>query len=99
MPKFQVTSSEMTRTSKDLATNNSEFKTRVGELVKLQGELAAMWKGDANTAFNKAFTEDKSKWDAFATLVDQYIEALQNIIQRYERVEEENRQIAASRRS
>lgn len=97
MAQFQVTTSELTRTVNDLTASNSEFRSRVTELVSLQENLAGMWQGDANTAFNAAFTQDKSQWDAFATLIDEYVNVLGQIIQQYENAEQENTNTARTR--
>lgn len=97
MSKFEVTTSEMKRVISDLTADNSEFKSRVSELQELQQELTAEWQGDANTAFNTAFNNDKSQWDTFASLIEQYIQALQSIMETYERAEATNRETAATR--
>ena len=80
MAKFEVTTSELKRAVSDLTSDNAEFKNRVSELQELQMELSSEWQGDANTAFTTAFNNDKSQWDTFASLVDQYIQALQAIL-------------------
>ena len=55
MSKYTVTASEMQNAINELNSANSEFKNRVSELEAAQQELAGMWQGDANTAFNTAF--------------------------------------------
>ena len=97
MSKFEVTTSEMKRVISDLTADNSEFKSRVSELQELQQELTAEWQGDANTSFNTAFNNDKSQWDTFASLIEQYIQALQSIMETYEQAEATNRETAATR--
>ena len=97
MSTFEVTTSEMKRVISDLTADNSEFKSRVSELQELQQELTAEWQGDANTAFNTAFNNDKSQWDTFASLIEQYIQALQSIMETYEQAEATNRETAATR--
>lgn len=97
MSKYQVNTQEMNNTIGVLAENNNEFRSRVQELVSLQQELASMWQGDANVAFNNAFTTDQGKWESFATLVDQYIEALRTIMQVYIQAESINTETATNR--
>lgn len=97
MSKFQVTQAEMQAAIRDLQSNNNEFKNRVADLLAKQQELAGQWQGDANTAFNNAFNNDKGQWDTFATLIDQYVEALQTIQQTYVQAEEANKGTATSR--
>ena len=98
MSKFQVTARELNSAISTLTADNAEFKRRVAELQELQQELAAEWKGDANTAFNQAFQADKGQWDAFANLVDNYVATLQSILQQYENAEATNLSTAQNRR-
>lgn len=97
MSKFTVTASEMQTAISELNSANSEFKNRVAELETAQQELASMWQGDANTAFNNAFLNDKSQWSTFASLVDQYIQTLGTILKTYETAESTNTDTARSR--
>lgn len=97
MAKFEVTTSQLKGAINDLTADNSEFRSRVNELQELQQELAAEWQGDSNTAFTTAFNNDKNQWDAFASLVDQYIQALQSIMETYEQAEIANKETATTR--
>lgn len=97
MSKYTLTAQEIRGAISGLTPLNAQFKARIGDLAGKQAELASQWQGDANTAFNNAFNTDKSKWDSFATLMDQYIEALQNILTTYETAESTNVQIATTR--
>lgn len=97
MAKFEVTTSQLRSAVSDLTSDNGEFKNRVSELQELQQELTSEWQGDANTAFNTAFNNDKGQWDTFASLIDQYIQALQTIIETYDKAEEANRDTAIKR--
>lgn len=97
MSKFEVTTSQLRSAISDLTSDNSEFKNRVSELMEVQQELAAEWQGEANTAFNTAFNNDKSQWDAFASLIDQYIQAMQSIMDGYDQAENINRETATIR--
>ena len=97
MSKFTVSASEMQAAINELASANNEFKSRVSELEALQKELAGQWQGDANTAFNTAFQRDKSQWDTFAALINQYIQALGTIRTEYEKAEMANTNTAKTR--
>lgn len=97
MAKFEVTTSQLRSAVSDLTSDNGEFKNRVSELQGLQQQLTSEWQGDANTAFNTAFNNDKGQWDTFASLIDQYIQALQTIIETYDKAEEANRDTATTR--
>ena len=97
MSRFSLTAQELQGAVSELTANNSEFKSRVSELLAVQLELNGQWQGDANTAFNTAFNNDKGQWDSFAQLMDQYIEALQTIKQTYEAAEQTNVGTATTR--
>ena len=97
MAKFQVTTAELKAAIADLQEKNGTFKNKVSELEQSQQALRAQWQGDANTAFNTAFENDKAQWTKFSTLIDQYIQALQTILQTYEQAEATNTSIASNR--
>lgn len=97
MSKFNVTASELRSAIQALRENNTQFKGRVTELGAKQQELASQWQGDANTAFNAAFQNDKDKWEIFSQLVEQYIQALEQILQTYEAAEQANTSTASTR--
>ena len=97
MSKFTITASEMQTAINELNSHNNEFKNRVAELESAQQNLAGMWQGEANTAFNNAFQTDKEKWSTFAALIDQYTQALSSILQTYSTAEAANVDIAKAR--
>lgn len=97
MSKYTVTASEMQNAIRELNSANSEFKNRVNELEAAQQELASMWQGDANTAFNNAFQADKGQWSTFANLIDQYVQTLSTILQTYQTAESTNVDTARTR--
>ena len=97
MAKFQVTTAELKAAIADLQEKNGTFKNKVSELEQSQQALRAQWQGDANTAFNTAFENDKAQWTTFSTLIDQYIQALQTIQQTYEQAEATNTATANTR--
>ena len=97
MAKFQVTTAELKAAIADLQEKNGTFKNKVSELEQSQQALRAQWQGDANTAFNTSFENDKAQWTTFSTLIDQYIQALQTILQTYEQAEATNTATANTR--
>jgi WXG100 family type VII secretion target len=97
MAKFQVTTAELKAAIADLQEKNSTFLTKVSELEQAQQALRAQWQGDANTAFNTAFENDKAQWMNFSKLITQYIQALQTIMETYEKAEAANTTTATNR--
>lgn len=95
--QFQVTFAELTAAADQIAADNEQFRARVSEMEGYRAELAGMWEGEANTAFNNALTQDQEKWTSFSTLIDQYSQALRQVAQTLQQAEAESTQIAASR--
>lgn len=89
MSKVTLTYSEMSNAISNLSASNEQFVQRVNDLVNIQQEVAGMWQGDSNTAFNNRFEADKGQWDQFAALINQYIEALNRILQTYQTAEQD----------
>lgn len=97
MSRFSVTAAELTNAVSTLAEDNNQFRSRVNELMNCAQELASMWQGEANNRFNTALNTDQERWAEFAALIDQYNEALQQIIQIYNNAEETNTSTASTR--
>ena len=95
--RIEVTASELRRAISELTEKNNQFRNKVSELEGLQQELASQWQGEANTAFNNAFQNDKGQWQAFLGLTAQYIQGLETILRIYEQAEETNRMTATNR--
>ena len=97
MSRFTVAASELTNAVSVLAEDNNQFRARVSDLMNCAQELASMWQGEANTRFNTALNSDQERWAEFAALIDQYAEALQQILQTYATAEEQNSSTATTR--
>jgi len=97
MSRFSVTAADLNNAVRTLAEDNNQFRSRVSELMNCAQELASMWQGEANNRFNAALNTDQERWNEFATLIDQYNQALQQIIQIYSNAEESNVSTAATR--
>ena len=69
------------------------------QLSQQETALCSMWEGQAKDTFHQAFIRDKQQMDIFYQLIAQYIQALLEIAERYERAEARNREIAASYRT
>lgn len=96
MSTFEITASQVQNVIRDLSASNSEFKNRVAELAESQQTLAGKWEGAAKIAFNNDFNKNKVKWDEFGVLVDQYIQALQSIMEIYEKSDQQSSEIAST---
>lgn len=97
MGEILVTQSALTEKKNELTKRNNEFKKQVEELVAAENKLNGMWDGDANTAFHNAFTKDKGQMDNFHKEIQNYVNKLEQIIQKYAEAESKNQQIASKR--
>ena len=87
MAEIRVTPQQLKDRAADLESYNRKFRAEVEKMVGYEQQLAAMWKGDAQKAFRKAFNDDKLKMDQFALNIDKYVLALREDAQRYEAAE------------
>lgn len=98
MAEIRVTPQQLKDKASDLEGFNRQFRAEVEKMVGYEQQLAAMWEGDAQRAFHKAFSDDKAKMDRFAQNIDQYIAALREDAQRYETAENAASNIATTRK-
>ena len=97
MSFLQVTAAELRNKASELQGLNSRFQGEIENLVANQSNLNTMWEGEAKEAFNNAFIRDKGNLDNFKGAIDQYIQALLVIAERYEEVEKRNLSTASTR--
>lgn len=91
---FRVTSAQLRSKAQELRGLNERFKDSVGNLQASEQALNGMWEGDARKSFHDAFTQNKSKFDKFASGIEDYIQRLEQAAQEYDRVEAQNVEIA-----
>ena len=97
MSYYEVTSGELRARAEEMRNLNGRFKSEEETLRGSEQNLKTMWDGEANEAFHSAFMHDASAMDMFHDAVDQYIEALLVIAERYEIAERKNAELARSR--
>lgn len=97
MALIRVTSQKLRETAEQLRGLNQQFQTQVDTLAGQEQTLASQWEGDAKDAFHTAFNNDKTQWEAFHTLIEQYAVSLNNIAIEYDNKESMNQNIASSR--
>jgi len=95
MSEIYVASSAAIQQIIDELTNlNREFRAKADEIRQEQSTLTTKWKGDASTEFQDNFHREEPNFESFATAIDEYISALQEILAQYEQAEESNKAIA-----
>lgn len=95
--EIKVTSATLRNKKETLKGHNDKLKNMVNELVSIHRNLDSQWDGPANDQFRTNFNQDKRLFDAFTSLIDQYITNLNNDIELYETKEAANKNIAATR--
>lgn len=95
MSFIQVTAQELRNRASELQGLNSRLKVEIENLVNCQNNLNTMWEGEAKDAFNQTFIRNRGTMDNFKNAIDQYIEALIVVSQRYEEAENRNVSIAS----
>lgn len=97
MALIQVTSAALRTGSENLQKLNGELKLQVASLEEMEGELNAMWEGEANQAFHNAFLSDKAQMDQFYAAIERYVASLAAIAVKYETAESANLETARVR--
>jgi len=97
MAFFQVTAAQLKEKAEELTGLNQKLVTETENLVSAENGLKASWEGEANEAFSREFQRDRVQLDNFTNAVNQYVEALLNIAQKYEEAENRNLSLASSR--
>lgn len=97
MAMIQVTSQRLRNAAESLQNLNGQFKSKAGELAGKEQALCQMWEGQAKNNFHTAFDRDSQQMEVFYGLINQYVQALIEIAQRYEQAEARNAEIAGGR--
>lgn len=97
MAEFNVTPKVLKTQAEELREANNTFKSLVDNLASTEGKLNSMWEGEANAAFHTAFNNDKTQFENFYTVINQYVDALLQIAQKYEQAESANLATATTR--
>ena len=97
MAEIMVTASQLRRTAEQLQQLNSQFKTKTDDLNTKEAEINGMWDGQANDAFHAAFAKDHAQWEVFYNTIIEYVNALNQIADKYEQAENVNIQTATTR--
>ena len=97
MGLINVSAAQIKSKAGELRQLNGQFKSQVGDLDGKEMSLKGMWEGEANNAFHAAFQSDKTQFEAFYQLIEQYCNQMMEIAAKYEAAENSNIQIASTR--
>ena len=70
------------------------FRQKAIDLEQEQQALCSKWEGDASTAFNQHWVQERENFNTLLEVLGEYIKKLEAIMQAYEEAEAKNKQIA-----
>ena len=97
MADIKVSTQQLRNVASQLSTMKSRLVNEASAMRTNQRTLTGQWDGPSNEAFDRAFNRNVSEFENFNNLVQDYINALNNYAAQYERMEQENQNIAATR--
>ena len=97
MAEFMVNFPALKSKRDQLQSLNEQLKNKRTELESVNGNLRTMWEGDSQKAFDNAVMTDISKIDEFIALINEYCQAIDEIIAGYTRAEQQNTDTATTR--
>ncbi len=79
-----------------LTSLNGEFRQKFENIRTEHNTLVSKWEGPASTAFQENFRREEPSFENFATAIEEYVHALENILATYEAAEATNTNIAST---
>lgn len=79
----------------ELQRLNGEFTTKASDIDREHTSLTQKWEGDASTAFEEHYQNERQNFDVFSMAIDEYIQGLTNILENYNTAEDKNKTIAS----
>jgi len=92
-----VTSAKLRETAAELRRLNTQLKNELNNMSMRESSLNGMWDGQANDTFHAAYLHDVREYNDFINAINEYINALLQAAEEYERTEARNNAIASSR--
>lgn len=90
MSDYQVNPTDVVRVMNELTADNEKLACRIEQLKQLQADLAGIWEGEADRAFNATIMKDITTLESYHGLMQQFCLALQEIGQAYAQTELDN---------
>ena len=94
---FVQSSAALDSVIEDLRAMRSECEGKENDLAAELSNVAAKWTGDASDAFINNWNTDSANFQNFLTVIDQYIQGLEQIKADYEQAEGMNTTIGEQR--
>jgi len=99
MARFKVTPTVLRTKASDLETLSNRFNNEVGKLREANTALGTKWEGDSRNKFNEEFLKDAEKFELFRNGVNAFVQQLRNAADEYDKTENINTSIAATRKA
>ena len=97
MADIKVSTQQLRNVASQLSTMKSRLVNEASTMRTHQRTLTSQWDGPSNEEFDRAFNRNVSEFENFNNLVQDYINALNNYADQYERMENQNKSIASTR--
>ncbi|MCR4596564.1 MAG: WXG100 family type VII secretion target [Lachnospiraceae bacterium] len=91
---YVKSSSELEAIIDELRDLNGKFRNKATDINTEHTQLVTKWEGDASTAFEEHFQKEYPNFENFASAIDEYIQALTDILNEYNTAEDMNKTIA-----
>lgn len=98
MSAIMVNSTQLRQKATQLEQYNKQFKQRVDSLSEKERSLGTMWEGEAKKAFHTEFTKDTQQFMNFYNGINQYVQALRDAAEQYEKAEQKSLELAKTRK-
>jgi len=99
MARFRVTTTVLRSKASDLETLNNKFNLEVNKLREACQALSSKWEGPAKTKFVEEFNKDAEKFELFKNGINNFVQQLRADADEYDKTENLNTSIAATRKA
>ncbi|MCR5301829.1 MAG: WXG100 family type VII secretion target [Lachnospiraceae bacterium] len=90
MSFYQVDSRQLRSKRDELIGLTQRFRSEKEALCSKEAQLSSMWEGEANESFHTRFIKDSGQMDSFIEVIQQYLNVIQQIADRYDMAEQAN---------
>ena len=97
MAEIKVSTSQLRNVASQLSSLKSRLQSEASTMRSNQSSLTAQWDGPSNDVFDRTFKKNVTEFESFNTLIQDYINALNNYASEYESMERSNESIATTR--
>ena len=90
MSFYQVDSRQLRSKRDELMGLSQRFRQEKEMLCSKEAALTSMWEGSANDSFHAQFVKNSGQMDSFIEVIDQYLNVIEQIADRYDQAEQTN---------